>query len=228
MQLEIRPAAIAHHYFDADSAVFFRIFRKYFELTTQHVPLAEFSPCAARNIDLVILFAGHNPEGLFQHVGRVIQSCAPVPVLMVGSGDAFETSECLRSEVIDYLSIRMAPVEFASRVELLAKRLSRSDMCSTIPLSQHVTIDTKYQKLMVNGRSVFLSPLEYKILLALTESKNGEMSREQIVDKVWGKGFAMNSRSVDSHISRLRVKVQPTGIGIDVKRGSGYFLRLGL
>jgi DNA-binding response OmpR family regulator len=228
MSLSSKPSAIVQYHLDSDSLLYFRIFRKYFDLKTCHTPLCELQASEVQGAaDLLILlsFSGFKDEA-FEHILRLRRDCIPVPVLVVGSGNAFERNACLNAEVYEYLSAHDTPLELASRVELLSRRLRTIANSNQIEISSRVKIDTKFQQVIVDGKAIFLSPLEYKIFVALSEIRDRELSREEIVDRVWGPGFAMNSRSVDSHISRLRSKVQPIGLDVEVKRGSGYFLKI--
>jgi len=226
MQTNSQPQALVVCDTDPSAMILLRIFRQYFSLRVTQGKLSDFQTKNLNGVDLVIACVSRENSNGLTEIKRLQSVVAPVPVLVVGHGGTFEVNEYLRAEIFDYLPADMAPVELAMRIQLMSKKLTRKSDNHKISLSARVMIDTKFQQVLVDGKSIFLSPIEYKILLALSEFRGQEMSREQIVDKVWGKGFAMNSRSVDSHISRLRSKVEPVGVMVDVKRGAGYFLRI--
>ena len=71
-----------------------------------------------------------------------------------------------------------------------------------------------------------MTPIEFKLLTLLLSAPNRVFSRDEILDVIWGKNLHVYSRSVDTHISKLRKKLSPDANYIESVHGTGYKLRL--
>lgn len=85
-----------------------------------------------------------------------------------------------------------------------------------------LTIDHSAHQVVIDGEVVDLSPKEYELLIYLSENYGKALSREQILDKVWGYDYYGDLRTVDTHINRLRIKLDRKSDYIQTVRGYGY------
>lgn len=85
-----------------------------------------------------------------------------------------------------------------------------------------LTIDEPSHEVTIDGASLNLSPKEYDILVYFAENKGIVLSREKILDYIWGMDFNGDLRTVDSHIKRLREKLGEKSYIISTVRGTGY------
>ncbi|NYF04633.1 DNA-binding response OmpR family regulator [Clostridium saccharobutylicum] len=83
-------------------------------------------------------------------------------------------------------------------------------------------IDNDAHQVTVDGKIVDLSPKEYELLTYLSENYGKALSREQILDKVWGYDYYGDLRTVDTHINRLRIKLDSKSEYVNTVRGYGY------
>ena len=74
----------------------------------------------------------------------------------------------------------------------------------------------------VDGSPVHLTRREFQILRCLVEHRNRVLSRDRLLDRIWGSGEAVDARTVDVHLGRLRAKLGPTGSQIETVFGLGY------
>lgn len=85
-----------------------------------------------------------------------------------------------------------------------------------------LTIDVPAHKLWVDEREVVLTALEFKLLLVFLQRKGRVQTRDVLLSDVWGINADVTSRTVDTHVKRLREKLGPGGVYIETVRGVGY------
>ena len=83
-------------------------------------------------------------------------------------------------------------------------------------------IDITARKIMISDKVIELSPKEYDLLIYLAENKGSALSRNQILDNVWGFDYFGDLRTVDTHIKRLRIKLENQSNLVQTVRGYGY------
>ncbi|MGM0378825.1 MAG: response regulator transcription factor [Bacillota bacterium] len=88
------------------------------------------------------------------------------------------------------------------------------------------TLDTLKHKLFIKENPIDLTPIEYKLFDYLLKNKNIALSREKILNNVWGYDYYGDIRTVDTHIKRLRKKIKPFDKEIKTIRGVGYLLEV--
>jgi DNA-binding response OmpR family regulator len=87
-----------------------------------------------------------------------------------------------------------------------------------------LTVDPASREARVGDELLDLRPKEFDLLLALAEHQGLVMSRDQLLDLVWGYDFPGGTRTVDAHISHLRARLEGSDVGIETHRGIGYKL----
>jgi two-component system catabolic regulation response regulator CreB len=88
-----------------------------------------------------------------------------------------------------------------------------------------VVVDTAARRARVNGTAVELTRVEFDLLACLLESSGRVLTRADLITRVWGDGFAITDRTIDSHVKALRRKLSETGAPpstIETVRGVGY------
>ncbi len=121
----------------------------------------------------------------------------------------------------DYMTKPFSLKELVARVKALLKR-SRQQVSDEVIAIENLVIDKKSHKVQLNEQPLALSPKEYDLLLFFIHNKNQALSREVILDGVWGYDYYGDLRTVDTHVKRLRQKIQPMGEYIATVRGFGY------
>jgi DNA-binding response OmpR family regulator len=155
-------------------------------------------------------------------VCRDIRSRSAVPILMLTARDE-EADRVAGLEVgaDDYVSKPFSPRELAARVKALLRRTE-----PTAPLTQRlevgdVVLDPQAREVTVSGEPVELTGKEFDLLAYLLENAGIVVSRDQLLDRVWGMSYAGGTRTVDVHVAQLRRKLgRPDSIR--TFRGSGY------
>ena len=113
----------------------------------------------------------------------------------------------------DYLTKPFSLRELAARVKAILRRMERMEAeRDTGPIERNgLAIDPNRRRVSVDGDEIGLTPLEFEILLALARDPGVVLSRDQLMDKVWGYRDYAGGRVVDSHVARIRRKLGEDG-----------------
>ena len=152
---------------------------------------------------------------------RQIRQESKVPIIML-TARGEEQDELFGFElgVDEYISKPFSPKILVARVEAILKR--------TAPDSKEVKdyggveIDKEGRTVKVDGKLIELSLREYELLTYLVENKDIALSRDKILNNVWNYDYYGDSRTIDSHIKKIRHKLGKKGKYIETIRGIGY------
>ncbi len=169
-------------------------------------------------------------------VCRILRQEANIPVLMLTARDD-EIDRVVGLEVgaDDYLAKPFSMRELIARVKALLRRvrLIREDIVTEkqeadqpkLITFDNLVIDLTRREVKLDGKVLPLKPKEYELLLFMGQQKGRVLTRELILERVWGWGFVGDSRTVDVHIRWLREKIEPNPEmpqRIITVRGAGY------
>ena len=176
--------------------------------------------------DLVILDVGLPDIDGFE-VLRKMRAASDVPVIMLTArADEVDRVVGLSVGADDYVTKPFSPRELVARINAVLRRGRVTETSATEVLDYTgLRIDTGSREVLAGGRSVEMSALEFNLLTALAENPNRVMTRQQLLDRVWGWDHYGVDRVVDVHIGNIR-----NAIGDDVAaprfiatvRGAGY------
>ncbi|MFN5174499.1 MAG: phosphate regulon transcriptional regulator PhoB [Holosporaceae bacterium] len=152
-----------------------------------------------------------------------------IPILMLtAKGEEADMVRGLSIGADDYMTKPFSVVELVARVKALLRRSNpaRSEESLTY---RDLTMDLRTYRVSRAGSEVHVGPTEFKLLRYFMENPGRVFTREQLLDAVWGSDIYVEPRTVDVHIRRLRVALNPTG-GEDCRdyirtvRSAGYAL----
>ncbi len=123
----------------------------------------------------------------------------------------------------DYLTKPFSPRELVARIKAALRRLQKPGIADTPPVLtfKHIRIDTGSRQVTVKGELVDLTAIEFNLLLAMAEHNNLVLSREQLLERMWGHDYFGEMRVVDVHIGHIRQKLGLPNM-ITTVRGVGY------
>ena len=128
-----------------------------------------------------------------------------IPVIyMTAKTDSASEIRGLRDGAEDYV---VKPFDILTLMVRMEKVLRRTGRLNTVYRVRDVEVNSETRSVTKAGEPVELQPLEFKVLLTLLRYKNLTVSREQLLDEVWGSGYLGESRAVDMKISSLRRKL---------------------
>ena len=179
-------------------------------------------------IDLIILdLMMPRVDGL--NVCKNIRLVSAVPILML-TAKSEEYDELLGFYLgaDDYVKKPFSPKVLVAKAKALLKR---SELCKKEDELVFTTDDFSLNELshsaILAGEELSLSPKEYELLLYFTKNEGIALTRDKILDHVWGMDYYGDPRTVDTNVKRLREKLKHKGELISTIRGSGYKFEVG-
>jgi DNA-binding response OmpR family regulator len=152
---------------------------------------------------------------------REIREFSEVPIMMLTAKSEEEDElSGFQSGADEYVSKPFSIPVLIMRVKALLRR--RADGREEVLNVCGITIDQKAHTVTIGGKNIELTPREFELLTFLALNRNIALSRERLIDKIWGYDYAGDLRTVDTHIKNLRMKIEPHGDSIRTIRGYGY------
>lgn len=152
---------------------------------------------------------------------RQIRQTSQIPIIML-TARGEEQDELFGFElgVDEYISKPFSPKILVARVEAILKRVYGD----TKQLKDYdgIVIDQEGRTVKVDGKPIDLSLREYELLKYLLDNENIALSRDKILNNVWNYDYYGDSRTIDSHIKKIRHKLGKKGKYIETVRGIGY------
>jgi two-component system, OmpR family, response regulator MtrA len=159
-------------------------------------------------------------------VCRAIRAESAVPVVMLTArSDTIDVVVGLESGADDYVTKPFELVELVARVRASLRRATRSGHLDDHLAVGPVRVDVAAHTVARDGEAIELTPTEFRLLVELARHRGQVLSREQLLERVWGYDYLGDSRLVDATIQRLRAKVEPdpgTPTVVETVRGVGY------
>jgi DNA-binding response OmpR family regulator len=176
--------------------------------------------------DLVVLDVSMPDLDGWQTLER-IRDLSEVPVLMLTArGDELERVRGLQAGADDYVVKPFGRQELVARVQALLRRAGRdAAQQQEHYVDDRLTIDFAQRAVTFDGEAVALTPLEFKLLGALVRHPRQVLSRDQLLELVWGNTYGVSGDQVKLYVGYLRRKLapkDPAGAPIETVRGFGY------
>jgi DNA-binding response OmpR family regulator len=172
---------------------------------------------------LVVLDVGlPDIDGL--EVCRTLRQTSTIPVIFLTARDT-EVDRVLGLELgaDDYVTKPFSPAELVARVKAVLRRAESAGPTTEVVQVGGVTIDVGRREVRINEVAIPFTTKEFELLRFLGERPGLALTRQQILDGVWGPDWFGDARTVDVHIAQVRKKVE-TAVRIDTVRGVGYRL----
>ncbi len=181
---------------------------------------------ASPAVDLIILDLMLPDGSGFELLELLRRDEAPPSVIVLSSRDSeADRVRALEGGADDYVTKPFSPREVVARVHAVLRRGARVRVGANLQPSVH--LDRRSRRVHVGAQVVELTKVEFDLLALLDSEIAKAFPRAEIIDAVWGDGFALSDRTIDSHIKSLRKKLTEAGgqpEWIETVRGIGYRL----
>jgi DNA-binding response OmpR family regulator len=148
---------------------------------------------------------------------------AHTPILMLtAKAEEIDRIVGLEFGADDYVTKPFSPREIVLRIRAILRRGETADESLK---AGSISIDPARHQVRVNGKQVHLTSLEFKLLRTLMQRRGRVQDRDRLLNEVWGYESVIDTRTVDTHVRRLREKLGKAGDAIETVRGFGYRLR---
>ena len=148
---------------------------------------------------------------------------AAIPViLLTAKGEEIDRVVGLEIGADDYVTKPFSPRELVLRVKSVLRRAAGESQKQNVLKIGTITIDSERCEVRVKGKPLDLTPTEFKLLALLAGRRGVVQSRDKLLNDVWGYDVAIESRTVDTHVRRLRDKLGAAADCIETVRGFGY------
>jgi len=148
-----------------------------------------------------------------------------IPIMMLtAKAEEIDRIVGLEFGADDYVTKPFSPREVVLRVKAILRRgeARRDDERLT---AGAITIDPARHNVSVEGKHVNLTSIEFKLLCTLIQRRGRVQARDRLLNDVWGYESVIDTRTVDTHVRRLREKLGKAGTAVETVRGFGYRLR---
>jgi DNA-binding response OmpR family regulator len=140
---------------------------------------------------------------------KTISSKYKIPILMLtAKSDIIDKVLGLEFGADDYITKPFDTREFLARVKALLRRMEEVKKISTTFSYKELFVDFDQKVVKKSGNPLNLTPKEFELLKVLIEAKGTVLSRDELLDRVWGYDYCGDTRTVDIHILRLRKKIE--------------------
>src|SRR4030095_14584051 len=149
-------------------------------------------------------------------------------VILTAKGEEIDRVVGFEVGADDYMVKPFSPRELILRIKAILKRSGRDSEASesSAPLQRgSIELDPVQHRVWIDKKETILTATEFKLLEYLLKSRARVLTRDLLLDKVWGYDVAVTTRTVDTHIKRLREKLGKAGNDIETVRGVGYRLK---
>ena len=145
-----------------------------------------------------------------------------IPVIMVtAKGSEYDKVVGLDSGADDYITKPFGMMELVSRVKAVLRRTQKTTKDTTYRID-NLELDVEKHKVKVDGQEVTLTLKEFEMLEKLVKNQHIVLTRDKLLEEIWGYDFDGETRTVDVHVRTLRQKLGSAGELIETVRGVGY------
>lgn len=214
---------------DITALVAYHLAREGYRVSTAASGPEALKAVAEQRPDLVVLdlmLPGQSGYEVLEELRRKEDTRDIGVVVLTARRDEGDRIKGLTLGADDYLVKPFSPRELVLRVGAVLRRLASPAVASgAVLVAGPVVIDRAQHRVTVEGRDIALTATEFNLLVTLAERRGRVQSRSQLLQAVWQANPSIQTRTVDMHVQRLRVKLGSAGRMVETVRGFGYRFR---
>ncbi|WP_315066994.1 response regulator transcription factor [uncultured Clostridium sp.] len=176
---------------------------------------------STQKIDLILLDIMMPVMDGLTMLGKLREASTVPVILLTAKGEEEDKLQGYDYGADDYITKPFSPKVLMAKIKALLKR-TREDLDSSFQDFNGLTINKLSHEVKIDGQEIILSPKEYELLTYLVTNEGIALTRDNILDNVWGIDYYGDIRTVDTNVKRLREKLLDKANFIVTVRGSGY------
>ena len=193
-----------------------------FEVTEAEDGMEAVEICRKEDFDLIVMDIMMPRLDGYSAI-KEIRKTKQIPVIMLSArGEEYDKLFGFEIGIDDYVVKPFSPKELLARIKAVLKRAAAKEQPMDIIRYEGLEINVTGREVSVDGKPVSLTPKEYDLLFYLVRNKGIALSREKLLEEVWGYDFFGDDRTVDTHIKMLRTSLGEYRKFIKTLRGMGY------
>jgi DNA-binding response OmpR family regulator len=186
-----------------------RLEREGYSVVSVHDGISAVNNALRTPYDLIVLDVMMPGKNGFEVCRELRAQGSNVPILMLTArSEVRDRVTGLKTGADDYLAKPFDTSELLARIEALLRRAKGTSASTALYEFGQVQVNTRRREVSRNGEAVSLSAKEYQLLCYLLERPNAVVSRDELLEQVWGYRAATNTRTVDVHLGQLRSKLE--------------------
>ena len=196
-----------------------------FEVQDFALPSAFWTALQTKNPDLLLLDIMLPEEDGISILKKLRSNpkTSTIPVIMLTAKDSeYDVVTGLDSGADDYVTKPFGMMALVSRIKAVLRRYEKSDSHKELLEAGGIKIDENQHTVFAGNQQLFLRVKEFDLLVLLIKNRGNVLTREQLLESVWGLSSEIESRTVDVHIRTLRAKLGEYEKNIETIRGVGY------
>lgn len=196
-----------------------------FEAQDFALPSAFWTALQTKNPDLLLLDIMLPEEDGISILKKLRSNpkTSTIPVIMLTAKDSeYDVVTGLDSGADDYVTKPFGMMALVSRIKAVLRRYEKSDSHKELLEAGGIKIDENQHTVFAGNQQLFLTVKEFDLLVLLIKNRGNVLTREQLLESVWGISSEIESRTVDVHIRTLRAKLGEYEKNIETIRGVGY------
>lgn len=193
-----------------------------FEVTEAEDGMEAVEICRKEDFDLIVMDIMMPRLDGYSAI-KEIRKTKQIPVIMLSArSEEYDKLFGFEIGIDDYVVKPFSPKELLARIKAVLKRAAAKEQPMDIIRYEGLEINVTGREVSVDGKPVSLTPKEYDLLFYLVRNKGIALSREKLLEEVWGYDFFGDDRTVDTHIKMLRNSLGEYRKFIKTLRGMGY------
>jgi len=157
---------------------------------------------------------------------KKIETLDHIPIIILtAKGEEIDRIVGFELGADDYVVKPFSPRELILRVKAILKRGKQEKVKKEIVTAGSIVIDIPRHSVFVDNKEIIVTSMEFKLLLTLLQRRGRVQSRDRLLDDVWNFSADVTTRTIDTHIKRLRKKLGKAGELIETVRGLGYKIK---
>ncbi len=154
-----------------------------------------------------------------------------IPVIILSSrDDELDRVSGLEMGADDYVTKPFSPREVVARVRAVLRRTESPPDAAVVLAASEVEVDRATRRAVANGHELELTRTEFELLASLLETEGRVLTRAVLIERIFGDGYVVTDRTIDTHVKTLRKKLADAGVDpnlVETVRGVGYRLGRG-